>query len=120
VPNRGAIGHVYRCPSCQLTRYSYHSCRNRHCPTCQQEATQAWLAEQPALLVPVPDLLVTFRLPSELHAIARAHPETIYPHRSTRWMETWTQRLPVRSSGFGRQRGSMLDGQYRLSAYRSA
>jgi len=72
-------GHVYACPSCQFTRYSYHSCRNRHCPTCQQDATQAWLAEQHALLLPVPYFLVTFTLPSELRAIARAHPETIYP-----------------------------------------
>jgi Putative transposase/Transposase zinc-binding domain len=72
-------GHVYRCPSCQFTRYSYHSCRNRHCPTCQQDATQAWFAEQHALLLPVPYFLVTFTLPSELRAIARAHPETIYP-----------------------------------------
>jgi hypothetical protein len=72
-------GHVYACPSCQTTRYSYHSCRNRHCPTCQQEATQEWLAEQQALLLPVPYFLVTFTLPSELRAIARAHPETIYP-----------------------------------------
>jgi hypothetical protein len=72
-------GHVYSCPSCQTIRYSYHSCRNRHCPTCQQQATQAWLAEQQALLLPVPYFLVTFTLPSELRAIARAHPETIYP-----------------------------------------
>jgi Putative transposase/Transposase zinc-binding domain len=72
-------GHVYRCPSCQFTRYSYHSCRNRHCPTCQQNATQAWFAEQHALLLPVPYFLVTFTLPSQLRAIARAHPETIYP-----------------------------------------
>jgi hypothetical protein len=72
-------GHVYRCPSCQVTRYSYHSCRNRHCPTCQQDATQAWLAEQHTLLLPVPYFLVTFTLPSELRAIARQQPETIYP-----------------------------------------
>jgi len=72
-------GHVYTCPSCQFTRYSYHSCRNRHCPTCQQDATQAWLAEQHALLLPVPYFLVTFTLPSELRALARQHPETIYP-----------------------------------------
>ena len=63
-------GHVYTCPSCETTRYSYHSCRNRHCPTCQQDATQAWLAEQHALLLPVPYFLVTFTLPSELRAIA--------------------------------------------------
>jgi hypothetical protein len=40
---------------------------------------QARLAEQHALLLPVPYFLVTFTLPSELCAIARAHPETIYP-----------------------------------------
>jgi hypothetical protein len=72
-------GHVYTCPACQFTRYTYHSCRNRHCPTCQQDATQAWLAEQHALLLPVPYFLVTFTLPSELRALARKHPETIYP-----------------------------------------
>src|SRR3954447_9551538 len=72
-------GHVYSCPFCQTTRYSYHSCRTRHCPTCQQDATQAWLDMQHALLLPVPYFLVTFTLPSELRAIARAHPETIYP-----------------------------------------
>jgi hypothetical protein len=72
-------GHVYTCASCQITRYSYHSCRNRHCPTCQQDDTQAWLAEQQALLLPVPYFLVTFTLPSELRAIARQQPETIYP-----------------------------------------
>jgi hypothetical protein len=72
-------GHVYTCPSCQITRYSYHSCRNRHCPTCQHQATQAWLAEQHALLLSVPYFLVTFTLPSELRAIARQHPETLYP-----------------------------------------
>jgi hypothetical protein len=72
-------GHVYSCPSCQFTRYSYHSCRNRHCPTCQQDATQAWLAEQHVLLLPVAYFLVTFTLPSELRAIARQRPETVYP-----------------------------------------
>jgi len=71
-------GHVYTCPSCQFTRYSYHSCRNRHCPTCQQDATQAWLVEQYDLLLPVPYFLVTFTLPSELRARARQQPETIY------------------------------------------
>src|SRR5919202_70258 len=72
-------GHIYTCPACATTRYSYHSCRNRHCPTCQQDATQTWLAEQQSLLLPVPYFLVTFTLPSELRAIVRAQPETLYP-----------------------------------------
>jgi len=72
-------GHVYTCPSCQIRRYSYHSCRNRHCPTCQQDVTQAWLAEQQSLLLPVPYFLVTFTLPSELRTIARQQPQALYP-----------------------------------------
>ena len=31
-------GHVYSCSACATRRYSYHSCKNRHCPTCQQDA----------------------------------------------------------------------------------
>jgi Putative transposase/Transposase zinc-binding domain len=71
-------GHIYTCPACATTRYSYHSCRNRHCPTCQQDASQTWLAQQQALLLPVPYFLVTFTLPSGLRAVARQHPRTIY------------------------------------------
>jgi hypothetical protein len=71
-------GHVYHCPNCQTTRYSYHSCRNRHCPTCQQDASQNWLAQQHDLLLPVPYFLVTFTLPAGLRALARQHPRTIY------------------------------------------
>jgi len=39
-------GHLYRCPACGTTRYRYHSCHNRHCPSCQHDATQTWLAHQ--------------------------------------------------------------------------
>ena len=71
-------GQVYTCPACATTRYSYHSCRNRHCPTCQQDASQTWLAHQQDVLLPVPHFLVTFTLPSGLRAVARQHPRTIY------------------------------------------
>src|SRR5919206_1435906 len=71
-------GHVYTCPACGTTRYSYHSCRNRHCPTCQQDATQTWLAQQQALLLPVPYFLVTFTLPAGLRTLACQHPRTLY------------------------------------------
>jgi Putative transposase/Transposase zinc-binding domain len=71
-------GHVYSCPACATTRYSYHSCRNRHCPRCQQDASRTWLAQQQNLLLPVPYFMVTFTLPSGLRAVARQHPRTIY------------------------------------------
>ena len=71
-------GHVYTCATCAITRYSYHSCRNRHCPTCQHSASQTWLAQQQDLLLPVPYFLVTFTLPAGLRAVARQDPRTIY------------------------------------------
>jgi len=71
-------GQVYTCAACGTTRYSYHSCRNRHCPTCQQDAAQAWLTRQQELLLPVPYFLVTFTLPAELRDVAYRHQATVY------------------------------------------
>src|SRR5215213_3634346 len=71
-------GQVYTCEACAITRYSYHSCRNRHCPTCQQDAAQTWLARQQLLLLPVAHFLVTFTLPAELREVAQSHQQQIY------------------------------------------
>lgn len=71
-------GQVYTCPRCATVRYSYHSCRNRHCPTCQHDKAQNWLTKQQALLLPVPYFLVTFTLPAELRTIARQHQRRLY------------------------------------------
>lgn len=71
-------GHLYWCEDCQQQWYSYHSCRNRHCPKCQHQAAREWLEKQVTLLLPVPYFLVTFTLPSELREIARSNQETIY------------------------------------------
>jgi hypothetical protein len=71
-------GHVYRCAACGEMLYSYHSCRNRHCPQCQHAAAQRWLQEQQDLLLPVPYFLLTFTLPAELRSIAQQQPRLIY------------------------------------------
>jgi Putative transposase/Transposase zinc-binding domain len=71
-------GHVYTCAACATTRYSYHSCKNRHCPTCQQDTAQVWLARQQDLLLPVPYFLVTFTLPPTLRDLARTHQRQLY------------------------------------------
>jgi len=71
-------GQVYRCDACGETRYSYHSCRNRHCPKCQQQQTEEWLTLQQELLLPVPYFLLTFTLPSELRDLAFRHQKLIY------------------------------------------
>jgi hypothetical protein len=51
-------GQVYYCANCQEHRYSYHSCKNRHCPKCQNDQANEWLEKQQNLLLPVTHFLV--------------------------------------------------------------
>jgi hypothetical protein len=71
-------GHVERCDACGLLRYSYHSCRNRHCPKCQTLAKERWLAARRAELLPVPYFNVVFTLPHTLNGLAQGNPRLIY------------------------------------------
>jgi Transposase zinc-binding domain/Putative transposase len=71
-------GQIYLCEPCHEFLYSYHSCQNRHCPKCQNDAADDWLNQQRQLLLPVPSFLVTFTLPEELHALARSHQQVLY------------------------------------------
>jgi hypothetical protein len=71
-------GHVYTCEACGETQYQYHSCRNRHCPKCQNGKAQLWLEQQQDLLLPVPHFLLTVTLPSELRDVARSHQKQVY------------------------------------------
>jgi len=71
-------GEVYLCNKCDHYRYSYHSCKNRHCPKCQNDEANQWLEEQKELLLPVTHFLVTFTLPQELRAVARSNQKTVY------------------------------------------
>jgi Putative transposase/Transposase zinc-binding domain len=71
-------GHLYECSACHEQVYSYHSCKNRSCPKCGNDAAQAWLAKQQALLLPVQHFLVTFTLPEGLRQVARSNQEIVY------------------------------------------
>jgi hypothetical protein len=71
-------GQLYYCAQCDQQRYSYHSCKNRHCPKCQNQLANQWLQQQQELLLPTHHFLVTFTLPAELRALARSHQKTIY------------------------------------------
>jgi len=71
-------GHVYQCPDCGELEYSYHSCKNRHGPKCQNAAATRWLEQQRALLLPVPYFLGTLTLPEELRPVARSHQHRMY------------------------------------------
>lgn len=70
-------GQAYFCSSCAATHYSYHSCQNRNCPKCQNDKASEWLANQTALLLPVPHFLVTFTIPQELRRLVRSHQKVL-------------------------------------------
>jgi hypothetical protein len=69
---------VYRCEDCGKMHAVGRSCGNRHCPTCQREKAEGWLAKQVDRLLPCPYFLVTFTLPAELRQVARAHQRAVY------------------------------------------
>jgi hypothetical protein len=73
-------GHLHLCANdaCGQFVYSYHSCKNRHCPKCQNDQAEIWLKKQQDKLLPVPHFLVTTTLPAELRSIARSKQKTIY------------------------------------------
>ena len=71
-------GQVWVCESCNKTHYSYHSCKNRHCPKCQNDLVDHWLGDQINRLLPAEYFMVTFTLPEELRDVARSHQKTVY------------------------------------------
>ena len=77
-------GQVSHGETCQEYHDRYHSCKNRHCPKCQQDQAQQWLAQQQRLLLPVPHFLVPCTLPAELRGLARRHQKTLDPLRLRR------------------------------------
>jgi Putative transposase/Transposase zinc-binding domain len=71
-------GHVERCGHCPYQRISYNSCRNRHCPKCQNLERGKWLARRKAELLPVEYYHVVFTIPEQLNRLALANKETVY------------------------------------------
>src|SRR5437867_12154414 len=71
-------GQLYRCDHCGQEHYSYHSCRNRHCPTCHREQTDRWLIHHRARLLPCAYYLLTFTLPAPLRSLAYAQQKALY------------------------------------------
>jgi len=66
------------CGACQHQQLLPHSCGHRHCPRCQHHEGQQWLERQLKKQVPAEYFLVSFTLPAELRAIARAAPRVVY------------------------------------------
>ncbi|MCP4717998.1 MAG: IS91 family transposase [Desulfobacteraceae bacterium] len=62
-------GHMEKCDHCGTERISYNSCRNRHCPKCQNMPREKWLEARKAELLPVPYYHNVFTLPHDLNPL---------------------------------------------------
>ena len=71
-------GHIEKCDSCGFERYSYNSCRNRHCPKCQSLTKARWLEARKAEVLPVAYFHNVFTLPHEINPIALCNKKIIF------------------------------------------
>jgi len=62
-------GHVEQCDRCGFEQIAYNSCRDRHCPKCQNMAKEKWLNDRKAELLPCGYFHLVFTLPHELNPI---------------------------------------------------
>jgi hypothetical protein len=74
-----AMGGVdMRCERCGYETPWYFACRDRHCPRCGREATEAWCEKQRQSSLPVTYHHLVFTLPHELNPWVQIHPREIY------------------------------------------
>ncbi|MCF6281736.1 MAG: IS91 family transposase [Candidatus Polarisedimenticolaceae bacterium] len=66
------------CDRCHYEVPHYYACRDRHCPMCQQQASQAWAEAQQQALLPVTYYHLIFTLPHQLNGWIQLHLEVIY------------------------------------------
>ena len=71
-------GHLDQCTRCGYRTISFNSCRNRHCPRCQANARDRWIAARSHELLPTPYVHVVFTLPHELAPLALQNKRVIY------------------------------------------
>jgi hypothetical protein len=68
-------GHKQRCTHCGHEHISYNSCRNRHCPKCQNKERELWIRQIKDILPKGRYFHVIFTLPASLNDLFMAHPK---------------------------------------------
>ena len=74
-----ALGsHYQKCDKCHHLEISYNSCRNRHCPVCQQKDKEQWLEKRMNELLPVGYYHLVFTIPHQLNALCLQNKKVMY------------------------------------------
>ena len=62
-------GHEEVCDNCGVLRYSYNSCRDRHCPKCQAAKQAFWIDDLVRKTLPVKHFHIVFTVPHQLNVV---------------------------------------------------
>lgn len=71
-------GHLFVCDHCAREVPLYNSCRNRHCPKCQNLEQARWVQAQQRSLLPVEYFHLVFTVPKALHPFFLADRRSSY------------------------------------------
>lgn len=71
-------GTQYACTTCGGEHITYKSCRNRHCPNCQNTQREEWITARTQELIQTVYHHVVFTLPEELNVICLRHQREMY------------------------------------------
>jgi len=70
--------HYEKCSHCQYQNKAYNSCRNRHCPGCQQKDKDEWLEKRMGELLPTGYYHIVFTIPHQLNPLCLQNKKELY------------------------------------------
>ena len=72
--------HQYQCnqQSCGHRHYQYHSCGNRHCPSCGGSKRDQWIEDRSSELLPTTYFHLVFTLPAELRSLCMGNRKLLF------------------------------------------
>ena len=71
-------GQLYQCNSCCRHHIRYNSCRNRHCPQCQNTQKERWILARQAQLIDTTYYHVVFTIPHVLNSLCKSNQRIMY------------------------------------------
>jgi hypothetical protein len=70
--------HFEKCDQCSYLGKAFNSCRNRHCPTCQQKDKLQWMERRIQELLPIGYYHLVFTIPHELNPLCLDNKKVMY------------------------------------------
>ena len=72
--------HLYTCnqKSCAKTQMQFHSCRNRHCPSCGGLKKEQWVEDRTRELLPCSYYHIVFTIPHQLNGLFMGNQKELY------------------------------------------